>query len=100
MKDKTFCFYFLIFFLVIIIGCAVEKEQPQSSTSSIPEVQYCLTEDQTHNKFSRLIPPVLKVPSGSVIEVFTKEAAATLRFYFFWLQTTLLICFGSLPTGR
>ena len=42
---------------------------------NIPAPQYSLTQDQTHNKFSRLIPPVIKVPSGAVIEVFTEEGS-------------------------
>ncbi len=40
-----------------------------------PEPQYRLTSDQTHNRFSSAIPPVLTVPSGAVIEVFTEEAS-------------------------
>ncbi len=35
---------------------------------------YTLTADATHNKFSRAIPPALRVPSGAVVEVFTEEA--------------------------
>lgn len=35
---------------------------------------YFLTADQTHNKFSRTIPAVLRVPSGAVIQVGTEEA--------------------------
>ncbi|MGI9543962.1 MAG: acetamidase/formamidase family protein, partial [Cyclobacteriaceae bacterium] len=46
-----------------------------SQVDAIPEPQYSLTKDQTHNKFSRTIPPVLTVPSGSVIEMFTEEAS-------------------------
>jgi acetamidase/formamidase len=40
----------------------------------IPEPDFTLTADQTHNKFSSAIPPVISVPPGSVIEVFTEEA--------------------------
>ena len=36
---------------------------------------YVLTADQKHNKFSSLIPPVLKVKSGSIIEAETSEAS-------------------------
>lgn len=46
---------------------------PQGQRSE-PEPDYTLSSDQTHNKFSRLIEPVIKVPSGSVIEAFTHEA--------------------------
>jgi acetamidase/formamidase len=44
-------------------------------SSSTAKPQYFLTADQTHNKFSSAIPPTIKVPSGSVIEVYTKEAS-------------------------
>ena len=36
---------------------------------------YILTADQKHNKFSKLIPPVLTVPSGAVIKAETNEAS-------------------------
>ena len=36
---------------------------------------YVLTADQKHNKFSSLIPPVLKVKSGSIIKAETSEAS-------------------------
>lgn len=42
--------------------------------SPVAEVQYRLSADQTHSKFSASIPPVLTVPSGAVIEVETQEA--------------------------
>jgi len=35
---------------------------------------FVLTAEQTHDKFSRTIPPAISTPSGSVIEVFTREA--------------------------
>jgi len=37
--------------------------------------QYFLSSKQTHNRFSKSIPPVLKVPSGAIVEVETKEAS-------------------------
>ena len=60
---------------IFMISCAdqnIEQEEPK--TKEITKPQYTLTDDQTHNKFSRTIPPVIKVPSGSVIEAYTKEA--------------------------
>ncbi len=45
------------------------------TTESVPEPQYSLTADQTHNKFSRTIEPVLRVPSGAIIEAYTEDAA-------------------------
>lgn len=35
---------------------------------------FVIRDDQTHNKFSRRIKPVVRVPSGSIIEAFTHEA--------------------------
>ena len=46
----------------------------QAESRIVPEPQYSLSDENTHNKFSSTIPPTLQVPSGSVIEVFTKEA--------------------------
>ena len=42
---------------------------------NIPEEQYTLTTNQTHNKFSSSIEPVLTVASGAIIEAYTKEAS-------------------------
>lgn len=42
---------------------------------AIPAAEYHLTKDQTHNKFSSTIPPILRVPSGAVIEAFTEDAS-------------------------
>ena len=53
---------------VFVAGCA-------AGPAGVPQAQYTLTRDQTHNKFSSTIPPVLTVPSGAVIEVETEEAS-------------------------
>jgi acetamidase/formamidase len=45
-----------------------------SEARPVPEPQYTLSDENTHNKFSSAIPPVLRVPSGAVVEVFTQEA--------------------------
>ncbi|MBC8323403.1 MAG: acetamidase/formamidase family protein [Candidatus Marinimicrobia bacterium] len=39
------------------------------------EPDYILLADQKHNKFSKLIPPAITVPSGSVIQAVTSEAS-------------------------
>lgn len=55
-----------------------EEQVEEASTSlekETPEPQHTLTKDQTHNKFSKNIPPILKVKSGAVIEAFTEEAS-------------------------
>jgi acetamidase/formamidase len=52
---------------------AIEASKEQDL--SVPSPDYTLTSEQTHNKFSSTIEPVLRVPSGSIIEVFTEEAS-------------------------
>lgn len=70
------------YFLTLIIATAIllfsgcnPLETVKEANSIIPEIDYTLTKDQTHNKFSSLIVPVLKVEDGAVIEAFTEEAA-------------------------
>lgn len=59
--------------LVLLVGCGAETpEETVGSPALSPD--FVLTKDQTHTKFSRLIEPAVRVPSGSVIEVFTHEA--------------------------
>ncbi len=53
-------------------GCS----QVQSEQTEPPEPEYSLSADQTHSSWSSAIEPVLKVPSGSVVEVYTEEASA------------------------
>ena len=57
----------LICFLPLVACNGPEPE------AIVPE--YFLSADQTHNKFSASIPPVLTVPDGAIIEVRTKEAS-------------------------
>lgn len=59
--------------IVLVTACEVEIETGMSEKT--PEPEYFLTQEQTHNKFSSAIPPVLTVPSGAVIEVKTEEAS-------------------------
>ena len=48
---------------------------PLDSPISYPEPDHTLTRNQTHNKFSSKIEPVLRVTSGAVIEAFTEDAS-------------------------
>lgn len=63
----------------LIIQCQAPQPQdtaePVAELPNIPDPEYTLTSDQTHNKFSSTIPPVLRVASGAVIEAFTEEAS-------------------------
>ncbi|MDX1478593.1 MAG: acetamidase/formamidase family protein [Saprospiraceae bacterium] len=62
--------------MLALITCTTPVDDPESgSDRAAPTPQFTLTKDQTHNKFSRTIPPVLRVPSGAVIEAFTEDAS-------------------------
>ncbi len=60
-------------------GDATGSEAPgdggDASARQVPDPQFTLTADQTHNRWSAAIPPAIRVPSGAVIEAFTKEAS-------------------------
>ncbi len=58
----------------VAAGCDIETYPDQDTrTSQIP--QYSVDTETTHNKFSSIIPPVLRVPPGAVVEMYTKEAS-------------------------
>lgn len=59
--------------LFILIGCTVTTTV-EKDIQNLPEPDHYLTSDQTHNKFSRSIPPVLTIESGDIIEMSTEEA--------------------------
>lgn len=62
---------------VILCGlaeCGGRQAEEVAQEAPAPAPQHTLSADQTHNKFSRAIPPVLTVPSGAVIEAYTEEA--------------------------
>ena len=67
--------------MVFLYACneAPTKEAPNESpvipVKNTPNPEYTLTKDQTHNKFSSEIEPVLTVPSGAIIEAFTEDAS-------------------------
>lgn len=56
-----------------------ERETRQGPTETVQQAavvpEYTLAAHQTHNKWSRTIPPVLRVPPGAVIEAYTEEAS-------------------------
>ncbi|MDX1672157.1 MAG: acetamidase/formamidase family protein [Balneolaceae bacterium] len=69
MSIKQYMLWFSA--LLFIASC----QQPQMQEETVPEPDYSLSADQTHNRWSSQIEPVLRVPSGSVVEVFTEEAS-------------------------
>jgi acetamidase/formamidase len=66
----------VLLLFVIVTGCTVviKDMNLRGDQPAVPDIDYRLTAEQTHNKFSSAIPPVISVPTGSVIEVFTEEA--------------------------
>ncbi|MEO1052352.1 MAG: acetamidase/formamidase family protein [Bacteroidota bacterium] len=74
----------LILLLMVSLSCTqtpdnnLEEDAAKTEEvekNQVPTAQYTLTRQQTHNRFSSTIPPVLKVPSGAVIEAFTEDAS-------------------------
>ncbi len=64
-----------IFCLVFVLSSYAPKQNNNSVIKKYYKIDHTLTADQTHNKFSSTIEPVLRVKSGAVIEVFTEEAS-------------------------
>ncbi|UCG27342.1 MAG: acetamidase/formamidase family protein [Bacteroidales bacterium] len=82
MKKQHYQFSKMFIASLIILhaaGCVTPSDEGQvtekQAETDIPEPQFTLSGDQTHNKFSNTITPVLTVPDGSVIEVYTEEAS-------------------------
>jgi len=70
MKVKTYQVFSLI--LLFILGC--DRQESGSRNKLVPKPDFIISADQTHDKFSRIIPPVIRVPIGSIIEAYTQEA--------------------------
>ena len=51
-----------------------EREEGRAVAADVPDADHTLSADQTHARFSAAIEPVLRVPSGAVIEAHTEEA--------------------------
>ena len=60
--------------LALLTGLSCERK-PVEENNAVPEADYTLSSDQTHNRWSSQIKPLLRVESGSVIEVDTEEAS-------------------------
>ena len=83
MKNQVFLL--LLFSSLFFTSCGKESSDTELAKATVsskepvkkqtPKPQHTLTKDQTHNKFSKNIPPILRVKSGAVIEAFTEEAS-------------------------
>ncbi len=69
-------FYLVFIFALsaILFSCNNTEPSVYETGEAVPEPQFTLSKDQTHNKFSSRIEPVIRVPSGAVIEAFTEDA--------------------------
>lgn len=72
MYGKTMLGVLSACLVVLSAGCSTETPEKIVDTPALTP-DFVLTNDQTHTKFSRLIKPVIRVLSGSVIEAFTHE---------------------------
>lgn len=61
--------------MTILISSCRDEGSREADSSGEYSIDYRISRDQTHNKFSSLIAPVLIVEDGAVIEAFTEEAA-------------------------
>lgn len=59
--------------VIALIATMLACSQP--STVPTPQADYALTAENTHNKWSRTIEPVLTVDSGAIIDAFLVEAS-------------------------
>ncbi len=57
-----------------LVGCHHQDKETAMVNTALPDADFTLTADLTHNKFSSAISPVIRVPDGSVIEAYTHEA--------------------------
>ncbi|MFQ5550691.1 MAG: acetamidase/formamidase family protein [Gemmatimonadales bacterium] len=63
----------LVVLLTVGAGACTIDYTGDPTASVVPTPEYTLTSDQTHNRFSATIPPVIRVPDGAIIEAFTRE---------------------------
>ena len=69
---KKILFYII---LITVVSCKQEvKEEKMVHVNTIPEPEFTISAEKNHNKFSSSIPYQIKVPDGSVVEAYTKEA--------------------------
>ncbi len=67
--------YGLTLVALMAAACAPAGEEPTTpARDPVPVPEFTLPAENTHARWSRTIPPVLTVPSGAVVEVFTQEA--------------------------
>ena len=63
--------------LAVALACGAPQPAapPAAGPDPVPAPDFTVAAENTHNRWSATIPPILTVPSGAVVEVFTKEAS-------------------------
>lgn len=56
-------------------GPSDDPGETPAPPAAVPAPEFTLGSEDTHNRWSRTIPPTLRVPAGSVVEIHTKEAS-------------------------
>lgn len=69
-----------VFPALLLAGCGAPAPEPEPAAEEpaapvAPAADFTLPAENTHNRWSSTIPPVLTVPSGAVVEIHTKEAS-------------------------
>jgi acetamidase/formamidase len=59
----------------LLLGGCSNDVSSGATGGDVPEPDHVLTAENTHARFSSAIPPTLRVESGAVVEVHTKEAS-------------------------
>ena len=63
---------------LLVVACTAQPRaevEGDARATPTPSPDFSLSDDQTHARFSAGIPPVLRVPDGAIVEVFTREAS-------------------------
>ena len=75
-KRKSRKIHYAAILIALSLGtlASTDHSDQNEASKSSAKPDFKLGANQTHSKFSRIIEPVVTVPSGSIIEVFTHEA--------------------------
>jgi acetamidase/formamidase len=61
-----------VFSMLLLSACG-RADEPVAPPARVPD--FTIARGKEHYAFSRAIPPVLRVPDGAIVEVYTKEAS-------------------------
>ncbi len=75
MKCRRISMQRILIVITLAVTVSMQCSAPSDQNVGTHQPDHFLTRDQTHNKFSSAIPPVLRVQSGAVIQAETEEAS-------------------------